>query len=68
MKSEFLRVDTVAKRLNVSKKRVYAMVQEGKLEALRFGPRQMRIPRQSVEDLIELDRHPVTGDTRVVRA
>ena len=53
MKAEFLRVSMVADWLGVTRKRVYALVQEGKLEAVRFGPRQTRIPCSSVEALIE---------------
>jgi excisionase family DNA binding protein len=53
MKQELLRVPSVAQWLGVSKKRVYAMIQEGKLDAIRLGPRQTRIPRASVESLIE---------------
>lgn len=52
MKNEFLQVASVAEWLGLTKKRVYALIQEGRLEALRFGPHQTRIPRQSVEALI----------------
>ena len=47
--TELLRVSRVAKWLDVTKKRVYHLIQEGKLEAVRLGPRQMRIPRDSLE-------------------
>jgi len=53
MKQELLRVASVAQWLGVSKKRVYAMIQEGKLDAIRLGPRQTRIPRANVESLLE---------------
>jgi len=53
VKTELLRVSMVAEWIGVSKKRVYALVQEGKLDAVRFGPRQTRIPRESVEALVE---------------
>ena len=53
MKQELLHVASVAKWLGVSKKRVYAMIQEGKLDAIRLGPRQTRIPQASVESLLD---------------
>ncbi|MCX7013202.1 MAG: helix-turn-helix domain-containing protein [Candidatus Sumerlaeota bacterium] len=53
MKGEFLRVSMVADWLGVTKKRVYSLIQQGSLEAVRFGPRQTRIPRSSVDSLIE---------------
>jgi excisionase family DNA binding protein len=46
------RVERVARYLDVTKKRVYHLVQQGRLEAVRLGPRQMRILRQSVEDYV----------------
>ena len=49
---ECWRVPRVAKLLDVSKKRVYQLVQEGRLEAIRLGPRQMRILKGSVERYI----------------
>ena len=39
MMGELWRVYRVAKLLDVSKKRVYQMVQEGKIDAVRLGPR-----------------------------
>ena len=53
MISKYVRVSTVAEWLGVTPKRIYAMIQEGKLDAVRFGPRQTRIPRDSVETLLE---------------
>ncbi len=53
MKQELLRVPSVAQWLGVSKKRVYTLIQEGKLDAIRLGPRQTRIPKASVEALLE---------------
>lgn len=46
------RVERVARYLDISKKRVYQLVQEGRLEAIRLGPRQMRILRRSLEDYV----------------
>ncbi|OPZ12194.1 MAG: Helix-turn-helix domain protein [candidate division BRC1 bacterium ADurb.BinA364] len=53
MNGDFLSVAQVASWLGVSKKRIYRMIEEGALEALRFGPRQIRVRRASVETLIE---------------
>lgn len=52
MKNEYMQVSAVAAWLGVSKKRVYAMIQEGKLTALRYGPRQTRVARSSVETFL----------------
>jgi excisionase family DNA binding protein len=48
-----LRVNRVAGLLDVTRKRVYQLVQEGHLEAVRLGPRQMRVLKDSVEAYIE---------------
>lgn len=48
-----LRVPRVAKLLDVSRKRVYQLIQEGRLEAVRLGPRQTRILRDSLDAYIE---------------
>ena len=52
---ELLRVAVVARLLGVSTKRVYQLLEVGRLQSLRFGPRTLRIPKSSVEKLI-LDR------------
>lgn len=49
---EMWRVYRVAKLLDVSKKRIYQMVQEGKIDAIRLGPRSMRITRASIDKFI----------------
>ena len=51
---DYWRVDRVARYLDVSRKRVYQLVQEKKLDAIRLGPRQMRIVRDSLETYIKL--------------
>jgi excisionase family DNA binding protein len=53
---ELWRVWRVAKLLDISKKRVYQMVQEGKIEAVRLGPRSMRITKDSVDLFISNGR------------
>ncbi|MCX7765725.1 MAG: helix-turn-helix domain-containing protein [Candidatus Sumerlaeia bacterium] len=50
--SELMRVDRVARILDVTKKRVYNLIAEGKLEAVKLGPRQTRITRESLESYI----------------
>lgn len=47
------RVVRVARHLDVSKKRVYQLVEEGRLEAVRIGPRGMRILVGSLERYLE---------------
>jgi excisionase family DNA binding protein len=55
-KPDLWRVYRVAKLLDVSKKRVYQMVHEGKLDAVRLGPRSMRITRESIERFVDEGR------------
>jgi len=45
---KYLHVQHVAERLDCSSKRVYEMIQNGELEAIRIGPRGIRV---AVEDL-----------------
>ncbi len=50
---EYWRVERVARCLDVSKKRVYQLVQERRLKAVRLGPRQMRIRRDSLDQYLQ---------------
>lgn len=50
--AEFVRVFTVSRRLNISRKRVYQLIQEKRLTAVKFGPRQTRVLRSSLDDYI----------------
>ena len=50
---QLLRVPRVAKLLDVSKKRIYNLIHEGKLEAVNLGVRQTRITRESLEAYVE---------------
>lgn len=50
--SELIRVGRVARILDVTKKRVYNLIMEGKLEAVKLGPRQTRVTRASLETYI----------------
>lgn len=51
--AEFLRVRWVARKLNITEKRVYQLIVEKRLVGVRFGPRQIRIVRDSVFDYIQ---------------
>ncbi|GAB4325962.1 MAG: hypothetical protein Kow0059_22190 [Candidatus Sumerlaeia bacterium] len=46
---DLMQIRRVAKILDVSPKRVYALIQEGRLEAVKLGPHLTRIPRASLE-------------------
>ena len=59
-----LRVRLVAEILGVCKKRVYQMVEEGKLVAVRLGPKSMRITRESLEGFIRRLEMPETRITK----
>ena len=50
---QLIRVPRVAKLLDVSKKRIYNLIAEGKLEAVNLGIRQTRITRESLEAYVE---------------
>ncbi len=50
--NELWRVTRVATHLDVSKKRVYNLIREGRLEAMRLSPRGTRVLRRSVDALI----------------
>ena len=49
---ECWRVPRVAKLLDVSKKRVYQLIRERRLDVIRLGPRQMRVLKRSVEQYV----------------
>ncbi len=46
-------VTMVAKQLSVSNKRVYQLINAGRLDSLRVSPRAIRITRSSVERFIK---------------
>ncbi len=50
--SDLVTVSTAARRLSVSKKRVYQLIQAGHLDSLRPSPRSIRITRDSVDRFI----------------
>ena len=50
---EYWSVRRVAQYLDVTPKRVYQLVQEGRFQAIRLGPRQMRIDRRSLESHVD---------------
>jgi len=47
--SELWTVARVARHLDVSKKRVYQLIQAGRVESLKLSPRTTRVTRESVE-------------------
>jgi excisionase family DNA binding protein len=51
--TSLLPVRVAARLLGVSPKRVYQLLEEGRLEALRLGPRQTRVTRQSLEQFVQ---------------
>lgn len=53
MSEGYWKVASVAKYLEVSKKRVYHLIQEGKLEAVRLSPRSIRIKKSSIEKYVK---------------
>lgn len=55
-KKPWLRVTRVAKMLDCRPRLVYEMVQDGKLEAIRLGPRGIRISEESVEQFVSTSR------------
>lgn len=50
--ADFVRVICVARRLNISPKRVYQLIREKRLSAVKFGPRQTRVLRSSLDEYI----------------
>jgi excisionase family DNA binding protein len=50
--TELWRVARVATHLDVSKKRVYTLIQEGQLETMRLSRRGTRVLRRSVEEYV----------------
>lgn len=45
----YWKVATAAKYLEVSKKRIYNLIQEGKLEIIRLSQRSIRIKKSSID-------------------
>lgn len=50
------RVKTVARYLDVSRKRIYQMIREGKLDAVSVGPRGIRVLVSSIDRFLECER------------
>jgi len=53
--STLLTIEEVAKRLSLSKSKVYRMTMDGELESLHIG-RAVRIPEKAVNELINQNR------------
>ena len=51
---DYWRVERVARYLDVTRKRVYQLIEEKKLVALRLSPRNMRVLRSSIEQYLEV--------------
>ncbi len=74
--NDLMTVTTAARRLSLSKKRVYQLIQSGRLDSLRTSPRSIRITRESLERFISegvknekqelgLDLGPLPRRTRI---
>lgn len=46
-------VARVAKYLGVSKRRIYNLIETGRLESLKLSPKGTRVPRASIEAYVE---------------
>ena len=60
---ELIYVRTAAKILCCTKTHVYNMVQDGRLKAVRLGPRGLRVVKGSVAQYIE-ENKVVVGESR----
>jgi excisionase family DNA binding protein len=59
MEQPLLRVDEVAKLLNVSRWTVYRWIEEGRLQGTKLNRGSLRIFRASVDELVQSRRTPV---------
>lgn len=50
--NQLLKTAEVAKQLNVSRDKVLQLIDEGKLRAMRLGPRTVRVFAESVDQLV----------------
>ena len=53
LSEKYLYVNSVAKRLNCSKKHIYKLIQDGEIKAIRLGARALRITESSLREFIE---------------
>ncbi len=53
---KYLHVKNVATRLDCSSKKVYALIQDGELEAIRIGPRGIRVGVEELDKFIKKNR------------
>ncbi len=56
MNQELLRVGEAAKALNVSRWTIYRWVEEDRLKATKIGKGSLRIFRDSIDTLVDLNR------------
>lgn len=54
--ARLVQIRNVAAELACSKRHVYHMIREGQLEAIRLGPRALRITRDSLEKYLMENR------------
>ena len=50
---DFMTVQSVARQLAVSKKRIYQLIRSGRLVSLKLSPRSTRVTRLSVETFVD---------------
>ena len=62
--TELWSVGRVADHLDVTKKRVYGLIHEGHLEAMRLSQRGTRVLRRSVDDYVRLGLRTERGRRR----
>lgn len=53
---KWIQVSVVAKRLSCSRDKIYDLIAEGELEAIRLGARALRVNEASLEFFIEKNR------------
>ncbi len=49
---DYVRVSRLARLLDMSTKRIYQLIQEQRLQAVKLGPRQTRVSLESVRDYL----------------
>ena len=60
MTSRMLTIDEAADRLNVKARYIRYLIAEGRIDIVKIG-RLVRIPEQTIEDLVTVGYRPATG-------
>ena len=60
----FFVADEIAEILQIPRHAVYRLVREGRLGALRVGPRCIRVSRESLQQFLSAAREPSGRDRR----